>query len=1134
MKTKHILTALALPVMFAACTADEFEGVNALQQGERAKLSKNFVLNTNNGVESRYSVEGTSGLKFNFEEGDLIGANLVDQFVPGEEDPAKWDIIYSVNPALPFKNIGLDQWKSDSELGVGNYLFTYPYNKKDNNRAAAIYELSAIQDLKAGDLNAAIEAGNKAVGAVVLYEGQTSADINMKNLFTYPKLVLTFDNGENVTMVNKVALKGKFVTKAGYNHKKVAALFADNYDGFADEASEERAKILWEVKEGDYNKDKHTLNWDLVQTTDFLTVAGDANFDEAKKYGEPEVSDFLIAELDQKVTTDAAGNKVASVRLMMPSIADFYALSEDENQIKVYAYTDNGVYEKLLRFETCEFKSTTSETAIKNALQRSRTNTLTLKNMVKSDKDANNIVTTVADWNKLVATYGSNESYDGTTEAKTISVAVIGNGFAFNEEANMPSKAIFKVTTDFAIEGEVALNNLMVDGDITVKKGATLNIGEDFVANKIINKGNLNVNVEANISGIDNEGTLVVKKNGKLVASVSRATTNVVVNNKGVMTVEEGADVKAAINNLATLNVNGYVNATVVNGKAEAKKEENAKAIITMGATEKAILKGSVTNHGVINTAKDATIVVNDNKNEVVYVDGAKLTCTTGIVSYVSEETSFGAYYFADADGKATKKSCVNKLILTKDATFAGTATGKSVNYAGKTIVLKDGVDITVTEEHTLTLGTLEVEGQSTIAEGGNITLTNLNVVEGGDLISNAAMTATDVEVEEDAYFTVAAALTADTFKNEGSVVNNSTISVRTGGVTGEGKWSGDAVNPTTSKAEDAFDEELEVFVKTFIDYTNGITWTNAAAEMKNITSSSAKDQVKAKITGLINKYNAWKGTQKSDSYATLTEIMTELETTKVAAKVTSVKTTAISNVKTLVSNRVAATNLDGTLVMDYSWKNTNGYYKLAEKYGVASSLEQMWDNYKTYLLNRMSEWSVKVNNVETYPNTKDGSKTGDLLNTIKLSLASIIDAANLDADYVNADGETITTTPSTPDLAIPAGSYIDASNVEGAEYIVVKTWKNFEAISVATDHPLYTLSTYTKAAYDNATTPSIREYIANWCFELNRVKEENLSLEQSKAKKAISEFVDTVTEDWSDKTGQSDLNLAKLLQATF
>ena len=92
MKTKHILTALALPAMFAACTAEDIVSENnALQQDARAKLSKDFVLNINNGVESRYAVEGNTGLDFIFQEGDMVGANLIDAYDPNEKDPAKWE-----------------------------------------------------------------------------------------------------------------------------------------------------------------------------------------------------------------------------------------------------------------------------------------------------------------------------------------------------------------------------------------------------------------------------------------------------------------------------------------------------------------------------------------------------------------------------------------------------------------------------------------------------------------------------------------------------------------------------------------------------------------------------------------------------------------------------------------------------------------------------------------------------------------------------------------------------------------------------------------------------------------------------------------------------------------------------------
>ena len=179
MKTKHILTALALPAMFAACTADDIVSVeNGLQQDQRAKLSKDFVLNTSSEVESRYAVEGTTALNFVFEEGDMIGANLIDAPIAKDsypagvsfnpEDPATWKIVPYIAPALPFENIGDETWKSAGELGIGNYLFTNPYNPEDKDRSAAKYELPIVTKYDSKNPNAHIEAYNKAVAATIL------------------------------------------------------------------------------------------------------------------------------------------------------------------------------------------------------------------------------------------------------------------------------------------------------------------------------------------------------------------------------------------------------------------------------------------------------------------------------------------------------------------------------------------------------------------------------------------------------------------------------------------------------------------------------------------------------------------------------------------------------------------------------------------------------------------------------------------------------------------------------------------------------------------------------------------------------------------------------------------------------
>ncbi|MCD8079962.1 MAG: hypothetical protein LUF04_05990 [Bacteroides sp.] len=65
MKTRHFLTALALPALFAACTADEFESTNFDQaQSQRPLLSEDFRLRVGEDVNTRYAVEGDNSLNF--------------------------------------------------------------------------------------------------------------------------------------------------------------------------------------------------------------------------------------------------------------------------------------------------------------------------------------------------------------------------------------------------------------------------------------------------------------------------------------------------------------------------------------------------------------------------------------------------------------------------------------------------------------------------------------------------------------------------------------------------------------------------------------------------------------------------------------------------------------------------------------------------------------------------------------------------------------------------------------------------------------------------------------------------------------------------------------------------------------
>ena len=352
MKTKHILTALALPAMFAACTADDIEGLNngMQQMPERALLSEDFVLNIENGVESRYQVNGTTGLEFIFEAGDSIGANCIDEpkwnGTAWEEDPAKWTILPYVNPALPFVKSADNEWKSAGRPGEGNYLFTNPYNPKDGGRLAAKFELPVVVQYDSKNPNAHIEAYNKAVAADILYDGDMAANLSLKNLYTYPKVRIHFAKTAEVTKVTKVVLaKGTgaentgFIYQGGLDHKRIAAMFNPE----TIEAWLETNKAS-NVTEEDY--------WAQIQTSDFIVDGvndGTLTFSNTisrSTSSEPTLADYapksytqyFFYEMNEDVVNFGKTNGI-EVRLMLPSIKDFTA---QNNGIKLYVCTDAG------------------------------------------------------------------------------------------------------------------------------------------------------------------------------------------------------------------------------------------------------------------------------------------------------------------------------------------------------------------------------------------------------------------------------------------------------------------------------------------------------------------------------------------------------------------------------------------------------------------------------------------------------------------------------------------------------------------------------------------------------------------------------------------------------------------------
>lgn len=766
MKTKHILTALALPALLAACNNDEFESMNFEQaQSERPLLSEDFVLKMGfEGADTRYAVEGNSSLNFKFTDGDQLGAAIIDQYDP-QKPIEQWDVIYSLAGNNPFTyGANADEWKSATRLGIGHYLYVYPYNAEDNNRAAVSYSLPTIQELYqtedgAVDLNAAIEKGNKAVYSNILDEDNLTLEASLKNLYAYPKFVINFDNGQNVTSVSKVVLEyddnangiieeGEgFAVKGGFNHKDVANLFANP-----------------------------KTDWDNIQTADFVIDETDADYNTAKDYTTVEYSRYIIAKLPKNAkvqTNSVTNNKYIEVRFMMPSGLDnVYG----NGKLNMYIYTNNGVYQIKNVFGSIVFKDTTPAELKARVFARNTSFTLNMSTLTSANKvnDNLNIVTNVEDWNNLVSAYGSFEKF---TAIDPLKVAVVGDDFTLNASAKMPSKAIFEITTEVKVEGEVTLSNVQVANTVTVEEGATLTTSGSFTATKVENNGTMNIAVATDedndvvlyegVKDIENNGTLNIAKDAKATFALKN-TKGAVVTNNGEITIS--GNNFGEINNETIIKTTGFTN----NEPADAKKDpmptiNNAADARIMAQSDKLINNALIVNEGSITCKNMGGEIVNNGDLDSKETALTYITDNNGTIIVYSENTTnltIGGYvgtveYTTDKTSVDFTNSLVNTVIASKNLTVIGNTlasvtfektaeltlgkggyvnvlnvnggiTTVKSNMDVNTLNVAKGAQITVPEKITLTVTGNEINNQGRILVGGTFNAKNIQSTDNG------------------------------------------------------------------------------------------------------------------------------------------------------------------------------------------------------------------------------------------------------------------------------------------------------------------------------------------------------------------------------------------------------------------
>ena len=214
MKTKHLLTGLVLPALFAACTAEEIEtskGVLTQEDLSARPAVGSVVLNFGEtGSRAELGENSFNSIKFNADE-DAIGARIIDTYAAaGVEDADEKRVAwydYTIVDEYASSNYQYvyngKSWETSALMVEGNYMFYFPYNKKNVSRGpleiiTPIHqtvkpnedggERNAIAELYAGENPAFV--GYKFIAAE--NQGLTQ-NVEMQHLFAYPQITLVND-----------------------------------------------------------------------------------------------------------------------------------------------------------------------------------------------------------------------------------------------------------------------------------------------------------------------------------------------------------------------------------------------------------------------------------------------------------------------------------------------------------------------------------------------------------------------------------------------------------------------------------------------------------------------------------------------------------------------------------------------------------------------------------------------------------------------------------------------------------------------------------------------------------------------------------------------------------------------------
>ena len=710
MRTKHLMTAIMLPALFAACTNDDFQTIEQGNQGlDGRKMVDNVTLTVNAAADTRLAWNGT----YSFEDGDEIGACLMDVVTDkyksefnGPRNYYLWHEWFTLTDYIHtnYKFTREDgKWTTGAKMAEGNYFFVMPYNANYGYRMAYTFDASFQTQDGTDDaaLKEAYAKNNHFVGYGKVVAGDADSEsVAVDMVPVFGTTGFTIENtGTQTYTIERIVLKGENI----YNAAVLNPTDCNSglqYSADLSQSANKNFNVAQYVADPleDYVTPYNTGGWYNPYWEEYDRIAAMKDVVAEKQAGLKTVEVALTKE-----NTIAKNQSIRVIAVVFPQrniaeLTDLANVATDGGKMKLDIYTDKGIIKNIElnhKYTANDKGGTTTNVLTDLALTSIGTGNhvkVTFddtsldkpENMnVDTDDDLANLIHWQAEQGtaaNIVATLEANVNitkamYDELKSSKIASVTIKGSStYNVTVKADVADGALdafkFDHVKEVAVLGTQSIKKAPAS-PVTVYPGATLNIAGDLKES----------DNNAMTAGITNLGTLNVNANveGDISGSGFAFT------NYATMTVAEGKTLAA------TAKVdNGYPNTYV--------------GVITNAGTITVLLnqEGTVTNTGVIGEEKTVSEITRGSNTATIVNNGGKV--------FLSANS--GDIY---ANGASTTRLANNKggnLIITKlDKSNGNFLTGTEMGNLVQEITADANTDAVDVRANTLWLNaSLKVE----------------------------------------------------------------------------------------------------------------------------------------------------------------------------------------------------------------------------------------------------------------------------------------------------------------------------------------------------------------------------------------------------------------------------------------